>query len=613
LEQERKIKQLISDKAFKNGSELILFQPKKLNKKQQIEKTQELEQLKTILLFGDITKKEYEYKIDYYNYHIMLKCPFCDKVISDRGFSRHLKNHDIIKEQFLNEYGGTSAIEMVANKIMQWYSPNRNKWAFQNNDELLPYIYQTTEKQLEKIRRQNEENKTKKYIPIILNLNTIKGHINRNHTISIEPWGDCAGWICFDVDTGEDALNDAIKIVNTMVKYGITRKDILVTFSGNKGYHVELFFQYPITYKQIQKLGNKICFLAGSSINKKHKTNKIEIRPESNRGIKLGLGINQKTGKKTRIFLNEKNNYFEHEYLDYIYFLNMDKISNNLIGEILRSTDQPEKELKEINPSQNSDTPIEVEKQQQNVSNFDDQEIDDEDYIEYRFAPSLDFKIKVIEKKFNNGLNNKDTHHYWSFQIALWMRDILEWDKDRAEEELNAWTENNKEYVKNINASLYDAKHIIISVYDKDVKKKYSLEKGLKAKSLLFYPHEIRLAKKVLRQAKKERRLNSNAPSLLYFTFICLSKYYGSNPFYASVNNLMKYSTLANKTYMNWFNWLSDKGYVEQIKRGSSYTNKASEYFVPCIVPISTSIGNNTIISINKELDIIDIYNRLIK
>ena len=135
------LKQLIPNESFKKGSELILFQPKKLNEKQEKNKLQELENLKTLLLFDEITEREYEYKIKYYDYNIIIKCPFCNRLISNKGLTRHLKSHNITKEQFILDYGGTSIIEMVANKIIQWYSPNRNKWAFQNNDEEFPYIY----------------------------------------------------------------------------------------------------------------------------------------------------------------------------------------------------------------------------------------------------------------------------------------------------------------------------------------------------------------------------------------------------------------------------------------------------------------------------------------
>ena len=286
-----------------------------------------------------------------------------------------------------------------------------------------------------------------------------------------------------------------------MIKYGIPGKDILVTYSGIKVITLNCF-QYVLKYIDIQKFGNKICFLAGNSINNKRKTNNIEIR-RTNRGIKLGLGINQNIEKQS--ILNENNNYFEHEYLDYIYFLNIDKINNNLIKEILRSKDKPENELeikqdKIIEQNVSNDVSIE---QQSKSYDLEEQYINDEESIEYRFAPSLEFKVKTIEKKFNNGFN-KGTHHYWSFQLALWMRDILKWDKYKANEKLLAWTEINKESVNNLNNSLNDAKHTIISVYDKDINKNYSLEKGLKEKSLFFYPHEIRLVKDILKHAKKE-------------------------------------------------------------------------------------------------------------
>ena len=42
----------------------------------------------------------------------------------------------------------------------------------------LTYIYDT-EKQLEKLKIQKEENKQKKYIPLTLDLNIIKSHLNK--------------------------------------------------------------------------------------------------------------------------------------------------------------------------------------------------------------------------------------------------------------------------------------------------------------------------------------------------------------------------------------------------------------------------------------------------
>lgn len=608
---------LIPDEAFQRGAKLIEFTQTKLNKKQIKQKELDIENKKTELLFtGNFTQKDFDNFVKYYNYKTKIKCPYCGKSITDKVFARHLKKHDITKEQFSNEYGGTSLIEMTAHKIMQWYSPNIRKWALQGNQEDIDYITFSTEKQLEKIKKQNEEiqeGHRKQFIPLYLDLNIIKGHLNRNHALSIYPWGEYAGWICLDVDTGEEAKQDTEKIVNTMVNYGIPRKNILVTYSGNKGYHIELFFQYPMKYKQIEKFGNKICFLAGNKINKKRWNEKIEVRPTAKKGIKLSLGINQKTGKNTRI-LNDNFEYFEHEYQDYIYFLNIDKIDNELIYFICRLTDQPMKESKE------EETNEKIHNKQMETKNNDIEEIyenefEDEEYVEFKFAPSLDFKIRAIENKFKNGLRKDGTRNKWAFQIAVWFRDILNFDKDKAEEELIKWTKRNLDFIKNENNAIKNASEIVKCVYSSN---KYNIAEGLKTRTLYFSKEEIRLIKKIQRQGKKEMKAKTNAPSLLYFTFVCLAKYYGSNPFYISKNDLLKYSGLADKTLYNWLNWLKNKKYIEVVEKGNSYTSKATTYFISSISVEPIKVNNEgNIIFINiekdKEIDIKNLYYQLIK
>ncbi len=338
----------------------------------------------------------------------------------------------------------------------------------------------------------------------------------------------------------------------------------------------------------IQRFGDKICGLAGREILNKKTAKKIEIRPDRNTGIKLGMGINQKTLRATRV-LNEHWNSLEFDYMDLIYFLNMDRIGNDIVKKILDQQD-----LKE-----------EVADTEENIS------LDAQEVIEYKFTASLESKIRTIEKKYTKGFNI-GTHHYWSFQIALWMRDILKLDRDKAEEELLNWTKRNEKNVRDLTSAMNDTKNTIVSVYEKDIDHKYSLVKGLKDRSLYFHKHEVELVRSMLKEAKKDRRVNSNAPSMLYFTFVCMSKYFGSNPFYCSKKDLMKYSGLnSNKTYIRWLKWLNDKGYIEQVKRGSNYTGKASKYFVPCVVTDGVD-GNGIVINITDGLNVKDLYKQII-
>lgn len=565
------------------------------------------------ILYWDLLKEEYEKVIKYYGYEIMLKCPYCEINFRSNNATRHLQKHEVTKEQFIFEYGGISFNEIVSNKIMKWYSPDQKKWAMQNDNELFGKFYTcNTEVQKEKNAKLKEETKEGQRIifrPEYLSINLLKGHINHKHTIGIYPWGDKAGWICFDVDTEKDSLNDAIKIVDTMVKYGIDRKDILVSFSGNKGYHIESFFKYPMKYKQIQSFGNKICFLAGCGIIKKRKENRIEIRPTENAGIKLPFGLHRIANKKTYL-LNENMEQFEFTYQEYIFFLNMNKVNNDLISEILRSPDQPKEDLI---PESELEEP---EKQVEQVKNsiYDEDGDEEEEFYEYKFSPSLESKIKAIENKFYYGLKKEGWRHFWGFQIAIWMRDTKRWNRDKAEEELIQWTQNNSEYVKNEKSAISDAKCIIKSIYDSKNKFEYTLEKGITARILQFYKSEIKLVNKIQERAKKEKGAKTISPSLLFFTFICLSKYFARNPFFINRKDLRKYSTLANKTFCNWFNWLRDNQYFEIVKKGNSYQKLANEYFIPSISDNILDSKENIIIDLkdNDALNIKELYELVI-
>lgn len=617
IRQDEKKYKIIPDESFKKGASLIIQIEKPLTPSQKKSKAERLQELEPVILFGDYPskiKEEYDALIKNKRTIITLKCPFCEKYISN---TRHLQEHNIKKELFIQDYGGVTPVEIVSNKIMQWYSPNRNKWAMQNDSEIIgKYYTYTTENQKEKNRKLKEEakeGKRKLYVPEYLNINLLKGHINNKHTIAIYPWGNKAGWICFDVDTEEDSLSDTFKIVNTMVNYGINRNDILISFSGNKGYHIELFFEYPMTYKQIKKFGNKICFLAGSNINKKRKERKIEIRPTENAGIKLPFGLHRLANKRTYL-LNENMVQFEFTYQEYIFFLKMDKVNNNLIRDILCSQDQPEEDPAVPEPELREPGEQEKEQNEQTKNTIFDDDEEEEEFYEYKFLPSLESRIKAIENKFYYGLKKEKSHHFWAFKIAIWMRDIKRWNRDKAEEDLIQWTQNNSKYVKNEKAAIYDVQWIIKSIYDSGNKFEYTLEKGITARILRFYQHEIKLVKKIQGEAKKEEGAKTISPSLLFFTFICMSKYFARNPFFINREDLKRYSTLSNGTFNKWFKWLRDKRYFEIVKKGNSYQRQANEYFIPSISDIILGSKENISIDLksNDQLNIRELYELVI-
>jgi hypothetical protein len=300
----------------------------------------------------------------------------------------------------------------------------------------------------------------------------------------------------------------------------------------------------------------------------------------------------------------------------------MDKVKNNIVSDILSSKDTPADEQDETEEQKTQEGQEEQGNNKNEQTTNLDIDMDDEqgeEFYEYKFATSIEARIKAIENKYYNGLKNENTHHSWGLKIAIWMRDIKKWDRDTAEEKIIEWTINNSKYIKKEKNAIYDAKKIIKSIYDSPNKMKYNLENGLVARTIRFYQNEIKMVKKVQKQAKKEMGAKTNSPSLLYFTFICLSKYFNKNPFFISREDLKIYSKLANETFIKWVNWLKekDRDYIKVVHIGNSYQKLANEYYVPLLDRVHERGSDSNAIMIDlgsdDELNIIDLYKFVIK
>lgn len=117
-------------------------------------------------------------------------------------------------------------------------------------------------------------------------------HFRGESPLAIFAYGTRSRWFAFDVDSKEKALDDTLKLVDTLVAQGISRKDIHVSYSGGKGYHVELFTDKHLPFSQWQAFGHAILGHAGLS------TDQIEFRPTENNShaLKLPLTLHPKTG-----------------------------------------------------------------------------------------------------------------------------------------------------------------------------------------------------------------------------------------------------------------------------------------------------------------------------
>ncbi|MFW0762081.1 TOTE conflict system archaeo-eukaryotic primase domain-containing protein [Staphylococcus cohnii] len=192
--------------------------------------------------------------------------------------------------------------------------------------------------------------KSKKEYLTILTDNTLCKHLDGNLTLGVFAGKHVTKFICFDVDTKEQSRKDADYLRNVLI-YGfdIDDKYIHISDSGNKGYHIELFFTDPISNKVVKEFYNRVLK------HGKFTPKQIELRPLHQTGVKLPLGIHKVTGRRCN-FVNKDNfdEVYSSDYVRTIQQIDTDKFIKDLDlkpqPEVIRSNvsdeDYPIKKIK---------------------------------------------------------------------------------------------------------------------------------------------------------------------------------------------------------------------------------------------------------------------------
>lgn len=110
----------------------------------------------------------------------------------------------------------------------------------------------------------------------------------RKYAIAIFAGPKTSRFVCFDVDDGKK--DTVINVVNTLAILGFPREHVHVSYSGGKGYHVEMFFDQLVSTARLKNLYTMILELTGFTARQ------IEFRPTHGSAIKLPLSVHARTG-----------------------------------------------------------------------------------------------------------------------------------------------------------------------------------------------------------------------------------------------------------------------------------------------------------------------------
>ena len=117
----------------------------------------------------------------------------------------------------------------------------------------------------------------------------IWSHLQRTYAVAVYCGKSGSKFVCFDIDDGDcDTVSSVVNGIGEAT--GISRDFIYVSYSGGKGYHVEVFFDDLVPMDCMRKLYRTVI--------KRHELNpkKVEFRPTPSQSIKLPLSVHQRTG-----------------------------------------------------------------------------------------------------------------------------------------------------------------------------------------------------------------------------------------------------------------------------------------------------------------------------
>lgn len=120
-------------------------------------------------------------------------------------------------------------------------------------------------------------------------------HLRQEKTIGVFAGEQLTKFICFDIDNSNDLETSkriAKDVIDVLVNiFKIDKEYIVTSFSGNKGYHVEVFFEKTVDKSEVKRLYNAVL----PHLNP-FEGSLVELRP-TRQGLKVPLSVHKRTGK----------------------------------------------------------------------------------------------------------------------------------------------------------------------------------------------------------------------------------------------------------------------------------------------------------------------------
>jgi len=422
-----------------------------------------------------------------------------------------------------------------------------NRWKYLTLDQ--KGIYYTTQ------YYKNNPVEEGKYQPKPLSDWMVYHHINGKQTLGVFAGKlnniEVSKFITFDVDVPDKELAKWVvdKIVHVIQDLGIDDEFIHINFSGNKGYHVDMFFDAPIEVNLLHQFYNYV--LIEENLTKKEMEiegyGEVEFRPTYTQGVKIPLGIN---------FRNTNSLTNQCYFCDYgkglspikdpLYITKIKKMDNILFRLILDKIfdDGTDEDVNSKNVSHYKKI-----KEQNKPLKIYDQNIDE------------DVTVEAIQTLIETGLTRTGTSHNSILKICKYYKH-LEVSKTDCTEWVTEWMDqqDKKFYKTKWEDILKEINEIVDYVYSHNC----ALVGGVKKVEITYV--EVR---EILKAKSKNEKLT------LYSMLIHSKRYATKSGVFYFPYSLMEQATgLTRKTLIKMVNLLEGSKFIEIISRNKGIEHK---------------------------------------
>lgn len=283
----------------------------------------------------------------------------------------------------------------------------------------------------------------------------LKSHILRESTYGVFCRNTHTKFVTFDVDVPDipEAKKVVLALYESLNTLGIPTDKIFTSWSGTKGYHVDVYFSEEIPYNSMRVLFNGAVSVAYNLLDGKI-NGKIELRPTPTQGLKLPLSINHKNEDKSNNicwYVDVQNNFSNIQSFDY--FLDIEPMNADIVMDLISDLQEDDEDV----PNTESESKT----------------------LENTALGNLDLSedtLNSLEDLYENGLRKPGTRNAVTCKLAVYFNTLNE-NKYECEQKLKDWMsrQDNSFFKTSLEECFKEITRIVNLVYKKNV----VLSKGL--------------------------------------------------------------------------------------------------------------------------------------